>query len=45
VETTRVCAGGRAARQNADAEPAALYREHDIQRAAAKERDPTLPLQ
>jgi hypothetical protein len=36
VETTRVCAASRAARQNADAELAALYRERDIMRARAR---------
>ena len=46
VEATRVCAWGRGPDQAAaDAALAALYRERDIQRAAAKERDPAAPLQ
>ncbi|MBV8322866.1 MAG: hypothetical protein JO049_19640 [Hyphomicrobiales bacterium] len=37
--------GRRRARRTAAADLAALYRERDIQRARAKERDPALPLQ
>jgi hypothetical protein len=33
------------ARQRADAQLAALYRERDIARARANERDPAAPLQ
>ena len=45
VEATRVCAESRAARQNPDAELAALYRERNIQRARAKECNPAEWLQ
>jgi hypothetical protein len=46
VEATRVCAWGCGPDQAAaDAALAAFYRERDIQRAAAKERDPAAPLQ
>jgi hypothetical protein len=46
VKATRVCAGAAIlARSGADAELADLYRERDIQRAKATERNPTQLLQ